>query len=139
MCGRCGLRLTGPEAARLWQVDQALAGLEAHRGELLAERTALLAVLRPGPVLAPTHSLAPTPAAPGPATASSRPAAGMPAPVWGPPAGASPNWQSPVPQPRQEWTPQRVQNTLLGLGALLLTVAAIVFTAVTYDRLGAGG
>jgi hypothetical protein len=100
VCGRCGLRLTGPEAARLWQVDQELTGLEAHRGKLLAERTALLAVLRPGPVLAPA------------------------------PAAS---------QPRQEWTPQRVQNTLLGLGALLLTVASIVFTAVTYDRLGAGG
>jgi hypothetical protein len=39
----------------------------------------------------------------------------------------------------REWTPQRVQNTLLGLGVLLLTVAGIVFAAVTYDRLGAGG
>jgi hypothetical protein len=48
-------------------------------------------------------------------------------------------WPSPVPQPRQEWTPQRIQNTLLGLGALLLTIAGIVFAAVTYDRLGAGG
>lgn len=42
-------------------------------------------------------------------------------------------------QPAAEWTPQRVQNTLLSLGGLLLAVAALVFTAVTYDRLGAGG
>lgn len=47
----------------------------------------------------------------------------------------------PVPagQPRAEWTPQRVQNSLLVLGGLLLVVAALVFTAVTYERLGAGG
>jgi len=32
-----------------------------------------------------------------------------------------------------------VQNLLLGLGGLLLAIAALVFTAVTYDRLGAGG
>ena len=54
-------------------------------------------------------------------------------------APAAPTWQTRVPQPRQEWTPKRVQNTLLGLGALLLTIAGIVFAAVTYDRLGAGG
>ncbi len=45
----------------------------------------------------------------------------------------------PVSAPRPEWTPQRVQNALLGLGGLLLAVAAVVFAAVTYDRLGAGG
>jgi hypothetical protein len=108
-CASCGLRLTGPEASRLWQVDQELAALDAHRGRLLAERAELLTALRHGTVLVPS---APT---------------------------SVPLWQSPVPQPRQEWTPQRIQNTLLGLGALLLTVAGIVFAAVTYDRLGAGG
>src|SRR3954447_4434081 len=52
-CARCGLRLTGPEAARLWEVDQALAGLDVRRTELLGERGRLLATLRPGTVLAP--------------------------------------------------------------------------------------
>jgi hypothetical protein len=111
-CPACGLRLTGPEALRLWEVDQSLTALEAHRSDVLAERAHLLAALRPGALLAPATS--------------------------GPPP-APPIWQSPVPQPRQEWTPQRVQNTLLGLGALLLTIAGIVFAAVTYNRLGAGG
>ena len=41
--------------------------------------------------------------------------------------------------PVPETAPQRVQNTLLSLGGLLLAVAALVFAAVTYDRLGAGG
>ena len=97
-CPACGLRLVGPEALRLWEVDQELASLGSRRTHLLAERTALLSRLR-------VH-----------AATSSRP-----------------------PAAPQEWTPQRVQNTLLGLGALLLTVAGIVFAAVTYDRLGAGG
>ncbi|MDX6197647.1 MAG: hypothetical protein QOJ79_798 [Actinomycetota bacterium] len=129
-CASCGLRLTGPEAVRLWEVDQSLSALDSQRGALLAERGRLIAALRPGTVL--------TPAA-GAATATSAPA--DPAQAWRPPpaAGSAPNWQAPVTQPRQEWTPQRVQNTLLGLGALLLTVAGIVFAAVTYDRLGAGG
>ena len=118
-CPSCGLRLIGAEAARLWQVDQALAGLDVRRGELLSERSTLLSLLRSGA----STSASVTGVAAGTAPA---PAAG---PVWAP-AGA---------QPRQEWTPQRVQNTLLGLGALLLTIAGIVFAAVTYDRLGAGG
>jgi hypothetical protein len=113
-CVRCGLRLTGPEAARLWELDQSLFALDAHRADLLTERSRLLAALRPGAVLA--------------------------APLTPPVAvGPIPLWPSPVPQPRQEWTPKRIQNTLLGLGALLLTIAGIVFAAVTYDRLGAGG
>lgn len=47
--------------------------------------------------------------------------------------------RAPSPGPAAESHPLRVQNTLLSLGGLLLAVAALVFTAVTYDRLGAGG
>src|SRR5690349_5015180 len=104
-CLACGLRLIGPEAVRLWEVDVALAGLETRRGELLTERRTLRALLRPG------------------GAAPAQPAAAP---------GA--NGQPVVAAPSREWTPQRVQNTLLGLGALLLTVAGIVFAAVTYDR-----
>jgi hypothetical protein len=129
-CPSCGLRLTGPEAVRLWEVDQSLFALDAQRDALLAERGRLLAALRPGTVLAPAS---------GQTTAGSDPAIASPAGAPAPTSAATPIGQSPVPQPRQEWTPKRVQNTLLGLGALLLTVAGIVFAAVTYDRLGAGG
>jgi hypothetical protein len=129
-CPSCGLRLTGPEAARLWEVDQSLLALDTQRDGLLAERGRLLAALRPGTVLAPAgitpHLNASTSAVAAPA------GAGVAAPGM--------NWRpSGAPPARQEWTPKRVQNTLLGLGALLLTVAGIVFAAVTYDRLGAGG
>lgn len=121
-CPACGLRLTGAEAGRLWAVDQTLMALETRRVELLADRGQLLAALRSSGAPAAT-------AAPGPTTAV--PAATAAAP--------GPTWTAPAQPPRAEWTPQRVQNTLLGLGALLLTVAGVVFAAVTYDRLGAGG
>ncbi len=108
-CGACGLTLAGPPAARLWEVDTELLRLDATRSSLQAERRGLLAALH-----------------------------GNDMPV---PPTADPEWQRAAspPAPRPEWTPKRVQNVLLGLGGLLLAVAAVVFTAVTYDRLGAGG
>jgi len=113
-CERCGLTLAGPQAVRLWEVDTELLRLDASRGALLAERAGLLAALRPhgdrGATFAPSAPDRPAP---------------------------QEDWQ-PAP-PRAEWTPQRVQNLLLTLGGLLLAVAALVFAAVTYDKLGAGG
>jgi hypothetical protein len=129
-CAGCGLRLTGPEALRLWEVDQSLVALDTHRAGLLAERERLIAALLPGTVVTPAS---------GQITAGSAAAAAGHAAQAATGPAATANWQSPVPPPRQEWTPHRIQNTLLGLGALLLTVAGIVFAAVTYDRLGAGG
>ncbi|MFN2540212.1 MAG: SCO7613 C-terminal domain-containing membrane protein [Mycobacteriales bacterium] len=102
-CPRCGLSLLGPDAARLWWVDQQLA-------TLTAERIALLARLR-NPL--PT----PTPATPVPATP-------VPVGVWSPP---------------RESSATSAQNTLLGLGALLLAAAGLVFAAVTYSHLGVTG
>ncbi len=46
--------------------------------------------------------------------------------------------EEPVPLPARDRT-RSPQNTLLGLGALLLAVAATVFGTVTYDLLGASG
>ena len=45
----------------------------------------------------------------------------------------------PAPPPAPEWTPRRVQNLLLGLGVVLLGVAAVIFVAVSWGRLGVGG
>jgi hypothetical protein len=99
-CDACGLPLLGPTAARLWAVDQRLAGLDTERTTLLEERVRLLAALRQGEAQPPL----------------------------------------PVPPPRaHEATPRQVQNTLLGLGALLLAVAGLVFAAVTYRQLGLVG
>lgn len=49
-CPRCDLPLTGPVAARLWQVDQALAALQAERGTLLARLRGAPVPARVGPV-----------------------------------------------------------------------------------------
>jgi hypothetical protein len=93
-CSTCGLSLRGPDAARLWWLDQQLAALTA-------ERLTLLSRLRQ-----------PTP---------------TPAPVtWAPP-------------PVREASPTSAQNTLLGLGAMLLAAAGLVFAAVTYSHLGVAG
>lgn len=113
-CPACGLHLSGPAATRLWEVDCELLRLGHTRERLLDERGDLLAVLRLGT------------AQPGSPVSEAAPA-------------VSPPSAPPPADPRQEWTPQRVQNLLLTLGGLLLAVAALVFAAVTYERLGAGG
>ena len=110
-CSSCDLPLSGPVAARLWEVDVELSRLDGVRTGLLAERRALLATLR-GAVPGRPEQQAWTVTAPS---------------------------VVPVAAPRQEWTPRRVQNLLLTLGGVLLAVAAAVFAAVTYDRLGVGG
>ena len=92
-CESCGLSLRGPDAARLWWVDQQLAALTAERVTLLTR------LRQPGVA---------------------------PAPV---------SWAAPA----RETTPRSAQNTLLGLGALLLAAAGLVFAAVTYSHLGATG
>ena len=108
-CPRCDLLLTGPVAGRLWQ-----ASLQA--AEALRIRAGLLAELR-----------ARTEAQTAPAAAALEAAA---VPV------------APAPRPhrqRAEWSVHRVQNLLLALGVVLLAVAAIIFVAVSWDRLGVGG
>ncbi len=42
-------------------------------------------------------------------------------------------------RPRAEWSRRSVQNLLLSLGVLLLTLAALIFIAVNWGTLGAGG
>lgn len=54
------------------------------------------------------------------------------------PWGAAPGtpWGAP---PRRETSPRAVQNLLLALGGVLLAVAAIAFTVISWGRLGIGG
>lgn len=42
-------------------------------------------------------------------------------------------------RPRPEWSQRRVQNMLLGLGVLLLAIAALIFTVVTWGTMGVVG
>ncbi|MFD8591420.1 collagen-like protein [Streptomyces sp. NPDC059637] len=118
-CPACALRLAGPEAAELWHVDTALARMDAERTRLLARRAQLLAALRtPGP-----------PAAPG---------AAAPAPTAGPAAVGPARWAGPARAPRETSAPT-VQNLLLALGGVLLAVAAVVFTVVSWGSMGIAG
>lgn len=118
-CPSCRLPLSGPDAGALWQVTTALQGLEAHRLVLLGQRERLLAGLRDrrdAPGGAAVGGAVPgVPAAPRGWAAP--PAAVRPAEVSGPSA----------------------QTVLLVLGGLLVTVAALVFTVVSWGQLGIGG
>lgn len=55
-------------------------------------------------------------------------------PLTGPPAVAAA-----PPKQRQEWSGKRVRALMLGLGAALLGISALTFTAVAWSRLGDGG
>lgn len=95
-CTGCGLHLTGPGAAELWQLMQ-----QADR---------IVESLRGAPATAPGTGPAPRTLAPMPST---------------PPAAS-----------RRHLPAITVPVVLLGLGALCLLVAAIVFVAVAWGSLG---
>ncbi|MFJ7943466.1 SCO7613 C-terminal domain-containing membrane protein [Streptomyces sp. NPDC096354] len=99
-----------PPAEELALLDRELARLDARRMQLLTRRAWLLSVLQP-------------PATP-PAAPPGRPA----------PAAFTPSSPSAAPVP-----PHSAQNVLLTLGGLLLTIAAIAFTLVSWGQMGIGG
>lgn len=96
-------------AEELAVLDRELARIDARRAQLLARRSYLLSLLTP-----------PRPVAPGPPGGPGAPAA------W--PAARAP-----------ETSPPSVQNALLALGGVLLTIAAIAFTVVSWGSMGIGG
>ncbi|NUW45004.1 hypothetical protein [Nonomuraea rhodomycinica] len=114
--------LQGPAAHELWQVDQVLAGLRDQQARLQARRTELLDILRAGTA---AQGAAGTGAA-------HQGTAGTPASHPGTPA-------SHPGAPAREVSPGAAKNVLLILGGLLLTVAAVVFTVVSWGLLGIGG
>ncbi|QKW05537.1 hypothetical protein HUT18_03215 [Streptomyces sp. NA04227] len=145
-------------------LDQELRQLDARRGQLLARRAWLLSLLAgpqglarqfgaPGP--GPAAALPPYPAQHGPRPPgsgwSAAPGAGRP--LFGPPQNPAANWPStpggwaprhPVhPAARRsgagpEASGPRIQNLLLLFGGLLLTVAALAFTLVSWGHMGLG-
>ncbi|WP_318198584.1 SCO7613 C-terminal domain-containing membrane protein [Streptomyces sp. MCL20-2] len=110
-----------PPAEELARLDRELAELDARRAQLLTRRAWLLAALRPP---APTAAPGWNPSAWG-APAAGRP--GAPAQPWG------------YVPPKRPSAPHSAQNLLLTLGGLLLTVAAIAFTLVSWGSMGIGG
>ncbi|WNF26043.1 hypothetical protein RI138_04035 [Streptomyces sp. C11-1] len=109
-----------PPAEELALLDRELAELDARRAQLLTRRAWLLAALRPP---APTAAPGWNPSAWG-SPPPGRP--GAPARAWGP-------------VPPKPSAPRSAQNLLLTLGGLLLTIAAIAFTLVSWGSMGIGG
>ncbi|MFG3405290.1 SCO7613 C-terminal domain-containing membrane protein [Streptomyces sp. NPDC048142] len=105
-----------PPAEELARLDRELAELDARRAQLLTRRAWLLAALRP-----PTPTAAP----------------GWNPSGWGAPPGAPAQPWGYV--PKQPSAPRSAQNVLLTLGGLLLTVAAVAFTLVSWGSMGIGG
>lgn len=137
-CPNCALPLQGPAAQELWQVDQTLAGLRDQQARLQARRAELIGVLRTG-VGAPSYpgAAAPGTAAPGTVAPGAAPRA-APGAALGAAAGSGGRGGT-GPGAPPEVSPGAAQNVLLLLGGLLLTVAAVVFTVVSWGRLGIGG
>ncbi len=109
-----------PPAEELALLDHELARLDARRSQLLARRAWLLGVLSQ-PVARP--GVPPAPAVP-PGAAPFGPPVPPMAPAGAPVAPAG---------------PRGAQNVLLTLGGLLLTIAAIAFTLVSWGEMGIAG
>lgn len=110
-CPRCALPLHGPVARELWQVDQEISALNARHAVLLHRLRGEIAG-SPGVGWTTTgQPLAPGTGVAGPGGAGGRPDA-----------------------PRAT-----VQQVLLVVGVVLLTVAAVVFIGAVWVRLGVAG
>ena len=123
-CPSCGVSLRSATAADVWRVSVQAAALLDQRAALL-ER--LRAESRPAAAQPGYFGVPPAGYDPAPPTAPSS----------APPSGPPPPAQPPVRTP--EWSRRRVQNLLLGLGVLLLAVAAVIFLVVSWGVLGVGG
>ncbi|MGW2085397.1 SCO7613 C-terminal domain-containing membrane protein [Streptomyces sp. NPDC001880] len=102
-----------PPAEELALLDHELARLDARRSQLLVRRAWLLSVLTPP--------------------------AGPPVPQSAAPFGPSAPFAAPFGPPAGQAGPRSAQNVLLTLGGLLLTVAAIAFTLVSWGHMGISG
>ncbi|MFJ9763671.1 SCO7613 C-terminal domain-containing membrane protein [Streptomyces erythrochromogenes] len=101
-----------PPAEELALIDRELAQLDARRLYLLARRDWLLRLLQQ------------------PGTAVAR---------WGPASSGSPAWSAGPSGPAKEASAPSAQNVLLTLGAVLLAVAALAFTLVSWGSMGIAG
>ncbi|MFD9939815.1 SCO7613 C-terminal domain-containing membrane protein [Nonomuraea sp. NPDC059023] len=158
-CPQCGTVLTGAAAEEYAAVAMSLAALDHERATLLARRETALTRLRattratgnhptpsepttPEPPTAESTTPRPTPVAsttPEPATvgaASAGSAAPEPTAIGRESAGQAatrPAGGESGGGRRWDLSHRAVQNVLLGLGGVLLSIAAIVFTLVSWD------
>ncbi|MFJ9557062.1 SCO7613 C-terminal domain-containing membrane protein [Nocardiopsis sp. NPDC101807] len=142
-CPRCGLALVGDTARRLWLIDSEIAEIDGRRHRLLGERAVTMRLLRreslpgtPLPSDAPADGRPGTRApAPGAVRAGTGPRPPLGAAVPGAPAPASAGHGS---APAGEVTRRSAQNLVLGLGGLLVGIAALVFAVWSWSDLGTG-
>ncbi|KRF20924.1 hypothetical protein ASG90_00405 [Nocardioides sp. Soil797] len=128
-CPACGAQLTGPTAQSLFRTLTDADGLVAQLATLSANATAARTAPPPS-VRAPQLQ----PAAP---QGSMLPPELTPFPASGAHDVRRPEWPAPVRS--SGLSAASVPKILLGLGALCLLVAAIVFLAVAWSLLGVGG
>ncbi|WP_431871909.1 DUF2157 domain-containing protein [Nocardiopsis eucommiae] len=121
-CPRCGLSLVGPTAQRLWWIDTELETLRGRERALSQERPHVLGRLRRESA-EPAHRARPVPVPPAPASV-------------GPPSARQPS--APGPARTAEVSQRSAQNVILGLGGLLIGVAALVFAIWTWSDMSTG-
>ncbi|MGX1882082.1 SCO7613 C-terminal domain-containing membrane protein [Streptomyces sp. NPDC055287] len=102
-----------PPAEELVILDRELGQIEVRRAQLLARRAWLLSVMQQA--VTPRSPFTPT----------------------GPAFGAEPAPQAP--SASRDASPRSAQNVLLTLGGILLTIAAVAFTLVSWGHMGIGG
>lgn len=137
-CAACGLPLRGPLVERLWR-------LSLQAAQTLEQRQSVIDALRGRTEIVPTGAanagwgdapvtVAGGPPPAGPGLAPPRPWASEDWPAdaaWTPGPRAAPQ--------RESVSPRQIQQLLLGLGVLLLAVAALIFIVVAWGRIGTGG
>lgn len=128
-CGVCRADLGGPEARELAAIDQQLSDLAGRRQQVLARlgEEAKASSAAPATAALPGWSRLPPPPAPPSDGAGLPPFLAPYPPAVGFPGGTSAMAGSPGPQ---------VSSILLSLGTALLVIAALVFAAVTWSRVG---
>lgn len=121
-CGACGAELSGPVGIALWDVEDRLYRLAVRRTELVGRLRADASALAPA-----------TAAPPAPGLLDHRPP---------PPVAGFPGWATATPAPApggahdDRSAGPEVSSILLGLGVTLLVLAALVFAAVSWNRIG---
>ena len=143
-CSACGFPLQDQRAAWVAQVDAAIAAGVPNHADLLVQRNAALAVHQPRWRTAPQAEAPAQPQArrqpepqarrqPQPQPAGGRPQ--FPAP----PAPPAPPASEPRPPRKRPELPLRdVQTTLLALGGILVSLAALIFAVVTWRHSSPG-
>lgn len=136
-CGSCGADLTGVAARRVWDLSRQIVTAATERAtqvRVLGEEAAQRRAAQARPASPPAVPVPPVPVPPVPGPTGAVPPASPAVPPAVPPPFAPP--AGPVPARRQGLG---VQGVLVGLGALLLAVAAIVFLAFAWNAMGIGG